>query len=78
VFHDEATNRKIHRHLSDKNDVISEEDIRNVRTDFTEITTASSTRASDEKEQVSKEDGEVVNGKNDDNSILTPWSVLGS
>ncbi|MEO6722155.1 MAG: hypothetical protein ABIN67_17445 [Ferruginibacter sp.] len=84
VFHDEVTNRKIHRHLSDKNDIISEDDIRNVRTDFSETITPVGSEANDEsiteraEEAVPNKDGEVVIGKNEDNSVLTPWSLLGS
>ena len=37
VFHDEATHQKIRRHLSDKTDIISEEDIENVKTNFAHI-----------------------------------------
>ncbi|MEO6187382.1 MAG: hypothetical protein ABIO82_05630 [Ginsengibacter sp.] len=34
VFYDEATRQKINRHLSDINDTISDDDIRNVITDI--------------------------------------------
>lgn len=34
-FYDEVTKRKIERHLSDINDTISDEDIKNVITDIT-------------------------------------------
>ncbi|RZM18268.1 MAG: hypothetical protein EOO88_41185, partial [Pedobacter sp.] len=35
VFSDEATKEKIRKHLSDINDVITEDDIKNVRTSMT-------------------------------------------
>ncbi len=35
VFTDELTKEKIHRHLNDINDVITEEDIRNIDTSIT-------------------------------------------
>ena len=35
VFFDFATKEKIHKHLSDINDIITEEDIRNIKTDMT-------------------------------------------
>lgn len=35
VFTDELTKQKIHRHLNDINDVITEEDIRNIDTSIT-------------------------------------------
>ena len=35
TFEDSITYEKIHRHLCDINDTITEEDIKNVRTDFT-------------------------------------------
>ena len=37
VFFDFATREKIHKHLSDINDIITEEDIRNIKTDMTLI-----------------------------------------
>ncbi len=39
-FEDTITYQKIHRHLRDINDTISEEDIRNVRTDIVSLGTA--------------------------------------
>lgn len=35
IFTDRATKEKIHRHLNDINDVITEEDIRNIDTSIT-------------------------------------------
>ncbi len=35
VYHDEATKQKIQRHLNDINDVITEDDIRNIDTGIT-------------------------------------------
>ncbi len=35
VFFDHATKEKIHKHLSDINDIITEEDIKNIKTDMT-------------------------------------------
>ncbi len=35
AFRDELTKQKIHRHLNDINDVITEEDIRNIDTSIT-------------------------------------------
>ena len=37
-FLDKKTENKVHHHLSDANDLISEEDIKNVRTDVGERT----------------------------------------
>lgn len=38
IFLDDATQERIHKHLSDINDVITEEDIRNVKTDMSIVT----------------------------------------
>ncbi len=45
VFFDEITKNKIHRHLTDINDSISEEDIRNIDTNITSSYSASYTRS---------------------------------
>lgn len=37
-FYDKKTENKVHHHLSDANDLISEEDIKNIRTDVGETT----------------------------------------
>ena len=36
IYRDEATHEKIHRHLTDINDTITDEDIRNIRILFAE------------------------------------------
>ena len=36
---DEITDNKVHNHLTDKNDLISEQDIKNIRTDLAETQT---------------------------------------
>ena len=90
VFQDEATNKKIHQHLSDKTDVISEQDIENVRTDFpkaateeipsavgnTETLPGASEGVEDNDEPAKNE--ETEENKEDDHPIITPWNVLGS
>ena len=37
VFFDNTTREKIHKHLSDFNDVITEQDLKNVKTEMTVI-----------------------------------------
>ena len=90
VFQDEATNKKIHQHLSDKTDVISEQDIKNVRTDFPETATEEIPSAAGNTETLPGESGgaedneepakneEIEETKEDEHPIITPWNILGS
>lgn len=61
-FSDENTKNKIRKHLTDINDVISEEDIRNIKTDM-----------GDNKSTVVKNEKEDGNNSSD---IETVWNVL--
>jgi hypothetical protein len=72
IFSDEATKKKIDRHLSDINDKITDEDIRNVKTDVTPNKAGSPTEtlSGNDAEGNGKEDG------NNSNSIQTPWNIL--
>ena len=61
-FTDEITKNKIRKHLTDINDVISEDDIRNIRTDL-----------GDNKISSRKDDKEDGNNSSD---IETVWNVI--
>ena len=85
VFHDEATHKKILRHLSDKNDIISEEDIKNVRTNFPhhnspEEATNNYADKNDEKEPLENETNPGRQNNNTDQHtetpVPTPWNIL--
>ncbi len=79
IFSDERTDQKIRQHFSDINDVITEEDIRNVKTDFHPVTPATPGK---ERGRVTtdatKEPGEEQQPKEDEHPIITPWNVLGA
>ena len=84
VFRDEKTNQKIHRHLSDQNDVISEDDIKNVRTDIAETTEASTGQLNENNSNAADlpvenpeltTDGDAENG-NQGRAVITPCDVL--
>jgi hypothetical protein len=62
LFSDEVTKDKIRRHLTDINDVISEDDIRNIKTDM-----------GDEKISTGKEEKEDGNNSAE---IDTVWNVV--
>ncbi|MEO6455010.1 MAG: hypothetical protein ABIN97_13090 [Ginsengibacter sp.] len=72
-FIDEQTKNKIARHLTDINDEISEEDIKNIITDI-----SSPDAVPGEDEEVTKEElpdgGEKDDEKKDD--LPTSWNVL--
>ena len=83
VFSDEKTSLKIHQHLSDKNDEISEQDLQNIRTDFNddnppgEEQNASSEETENEKNET---DDKEETGENKDTRenppLITPWNIL--
>ncbi len=72
---DEATRNKINKHLSDIDDTISEEDLKNINTvTGTENVASEPDEKKDEKE-------EEKDRKNDDDEpekeAPTPWEILG-
>jgi len=86
LFSDEKTDHKIRQHISDINDVISEQDIKNVKTDFYE---KSSEMKNHKNIDIGDKDKsrEVTNSETEDSSpdtkeesqrIETPWNILGS
>lgn len=85
-FSDENTDLKIHQHLSDKNDQITEQDIENVKTDFEESpgenlsqTTPAAITGNDKDEKGADSDVEEEReAENDAHPIVTPWNILGS
>jgi len=81
----EATKKKVHKHLVDINDVITEQDISNVST---EDSASYDKLNKEEKRKVNKDikklTTEVIKKHKDDKSdgnntpdIQTPWNVLG-
>lgn len=73
LFSDERTDEKMHRHIADINDVITEQDIRNVKTDF---------NMDDWHKEENGEPG-VANGDSveqsaadPDTNLVTPWDVI--
>ena len=86
LFSDEKTDEKIRRHFSDINDVITEQDIANVKTDFdtgienvipgedgTEKT--SRTEGSLDNEAVQTNEDAYEPGPTDRNTV-TPWNLI--
>ncbi len=74
-FTDVQTDKRNYEHLTDENDVISEEDINNIKTDES-ITIANDTESAipeelpQENEKDKKEDG------NNDPGIQTSWNII--
>ena len=78
-FKDEQTQQRIHEHLRNETDLISEEDIANVKSSFggeKDLDSSNEEEAITEKEKgeqnedEKKEEGEV-------SRIETPWNILG-
>lgn len=78
---DEKTTMKVHQHLSDINDVISDQDIKNVNTDFNEEGAKElEQKDSSGEEKNDNEDDKDKEEKKDKNEaipIVTPWNILG-
>ncbi len=77
LFSDEKTKVKIRKHLTDIDDVISEEDIRNIKTDISDkdakpenVDTIPDEPSTEAKKEKDKEDG------NNSNDIGTVWNVI--
>lgn len=86
LFSDEKTDHKIHLHLSDINDVISEQDIKNVKTYFEDKSTEASglknISEGDKNNEGAETNSDVKDTATEDNDepprIETPWNILGS
>ena len=73
---DEITDNKVHNHLTDKNDLISEQDIKNIRTDLAETQTQGLS-----EEELKKAEEEKENKNDDDNEdhpYISSYNILGS
>ena len=74
---DEITENKVHNHLTNKNDLISEQDIKNIRTDLAET----QTQGLSEEELKKAEEEEEKNKKDDDDNdhpYISSYNILGS
>lgn len=75
-FSDEKTENKIHHHLNDQNDLISDEDIKDVRTDVGEVNDPSPGFSEDELKKLEKEKEFNKNKDNNDHSKISSWDIL--
>lgn len=82
----QQTDLKIHQHLSDINDKISDQDLKDVRTDVFEDTDEAAGK-NDCPPGDDNNDTDEVENTNEDNKkegkqeavpIVTPWNILGS
>ena len=75
---DKITENKIHQHLSDENDIISDDDIKNIRTDLVEdqvqgLSEEELKKAEKEEAQNKKDEDENDN----DHSTISSYNILG-
>ncbi len=70
-FVDKVTDEKIHRHLHDINDTISEDDIRNIVTDI-----SSPASVNDEDATTANRDEGNAEGDNQNDQLPTSWNVI--
>ena len=74
---DEITENKVHNHLTNKNDLISDQDIKNIRTDLAET----QIQGLSEEELKKAEEEEEKNKKDDDDNdhpYISSYNILGS
>ena len=79
ILQDDKTRDRIHEHLSNPSDVISDEDIQQAKTDrFDEVTTTpgeglpDSDDKDEKKTKTEEDDGDAADG------MVTPWNILGA
>ncbi len=86
LYVDERTQKKIHEHLTNENDVITEQDIANITTGVTkdndiEELAELQEQGEGDKTQMTEEEKEAEDKTikdNEDPEIETPWNILGS
>ena len=77
TFEDKKTDNKIRKHLTDINDVITEEDIKNVRTDFEPPATNEDEPPVNKRDAVNTSADDVNDTKDGEAiPVITPWDVL--
>ncbi|MDB5203908.1 MAG: hypothetical protein JWQ27_3317 [Ferruginibacter sp.] len=74
IFTDDDTHRKIQEHLSNPNDTITEEDIKNIKTDMTLVSQETADARYTTNPEVSA-DPSKVDGNNS-NEIDSTWNIL--
>lgn len=74
-YKDERTAKKIHEHLNNKNDIITEEDIANAQVGAVKKELANLPETLEEKQ---KEEEKNTIKDNEDPGIDTSWNILGS
>lgn len=76
VFRDDITRNKVKKHMSDINDKITDEDIRNVKTDVTPNVSVNS--CDDEEMPPLREEVGKKAFKDDPNSpdVQSPWNII--
>ena len=80
-FNDLSTDKRIHEHLTNEDDIISEDDIRNVKTDATVLGESESGQPSPlADDEVRDSEGDATTGKSkpDKNhpGMESPWNIL--
>ncbi|MEP7317811.1 MAG: hypothetical protein ABI921_03695 [Panacibacter sp.] len=80
-FIDKNTAKRVHEHLKNANDHISEDDIKNVKTDFSETKENKNLLQPEPGEHSIEENDDTQNEEelkdNTDPGITTSWNILG-
>ena len=74
-FSDEKTENKIHHHLTDANDLISDDDIKNIRTDIGDPSEPSQGFSEAELKKAEREEKQKQKDE-DENPIISSWNIL--
>jgi hypothetical protein len=76
AFSDETTKNKIKRHLKDINDVISENDIKNVKIPGGEDETEKNEAAKVKENEIESEEEKKKFNKGTEGKPATPWDIV--
>ena len=77
VFRDVRTQNKMNRHMSDMNDRITEEDIRNVKTDVTPNVQVNPDENAEKMPPLHEEKGlKAFRDDPNDPDIQSPWNII--
>lgn len=74
-FYDKKTENKIHHHLTDANDLISDDDIKNIRTDIGDQSEPSQGFSEEELKKAEREEKQKQKDE-DENPIISSWNIL--
>ena len=79
ILQDDKTRDRIHEHLANPSDVISDDDIKQAKTDsFDEVTASPGERLPDGDDKDEQKTNSDENDGDAGGGMVTPWNILGA